>query len=92
MNKSQLEQDIESVEFKEKIIELFNKYNILLVHDIDGKIIPVKNTTKKECYNLLYDIQELINWRKLLWRKNHPGYYAVSNHEVNNNDDSRSDK
>lgn len=51
-----------------KIIELFNKYDILLVH-IDGKIVPVKNSTKQECYNLLYDIQELIEWRKILFNK-----------------------
>ena len=82
MEKTQLERDIEAMEFKEKIIELFNKYDVLLVH-IDGKILPVKNTSKKECYNLLYDIQELIDWRKILWRK----YY-----EVTDNDDSRSDK
>lgn len=42
-----------------KLIELFNKYDILLVH-IDGKIVPVKNSTKQECYNLLYEVQELI--------------------------------
>lgn len=51
-----------------KIIELFNKYDILLVHR-DGKIVPVKNSTKQECYNLLYEIQELIEWRKLLFNK-----------------------
>lgn len=51
-----------------KIIELFNKYDILLIH-IDGKIVPVKNSTKQECYNLLYEIQELIEWRKLLFNK-----------------------
>ena len=51
-----------------KIIELFNKYDILLVH-IDGKIVPVKNSTKQECYELLYEIQELIEWRKLLFNK-----------------------
>lgn len=53
---------------KGKIIELFNKYDILLVHR-DGKIVPVKNSTKQECYNLLYEIQELIEWRKLLFNK-----------------------
>ena len=56
--------------FEEKIIELFNKYDILLVH-IDGKIVPVKNTSKKDCYNLLYDIQELIDWRRKLFKKYH---------------------
>ena len=91
MEKTQLERDIETEEFKEKIIELFNKYDVLLVH-IDGKILPVKNTSKQECYNLLYDIQELIDWRKLLWRKYHPGYCALVNNEVKNNDDSRSSK
>lgn len=55
--------------FEEKVRELFNKYDPLLVH-INGKIIPVKNTTKQECYDLLYEIQELIDWRKELWRKN----------------------
>ena len=53
---------------KNEIIELFNKYDILLVH-INGKIVPVKNSTKQECYNLLYEIQELIEWRKLLFNK-----------------------
>lgn len=57
-----------SLQFENKIIELFNKYDILLVH-IDGKIVPVKNSTKQECYNLLYEIQELIEWRKLLFKK-----------------------
>lgn len=56
--------------FEEQIIELFNKYDILLVH-IDGKIVPVKNTSKKDCYNLLYDIQELIDWRRKLFKKYH---------------------
>ena len=51
--------------FEEKVIELFNKYNPLLVH-INGKITPVKNTSKQDCYELLYDIQELIEWRKVL--------------------------
>lgn len=55
-------------EWKKKIIELFNKYDVLLVH-IDNKIVPVKNSTKQECYNLLYEIQELIEWRKLLFNK-----------------------
>lgn len=69
--------------FEEKIIELFNKYNVLLVH-LDGKIVPVRNTTKQECYDLLYDIQELIEWRKLLFKKE----YTVENlqtKEVMNN-------
>ena len=57
-----------TVNAENKIIELFNKYDILLVH-IDGKIVPVKNSTKQECYNLLYEIQELIEWRKLLFNK-----------------------
>lgn len=52
-----------TVNAENKIIELFNKYDILLVH-MDGKIVPVKNSTKQECYNLLYEIQELIEWRK----------------------------
>lgn len=51
------------------IIKLFNKYIPLLVH-IDGKISPVKNTSKQECYDLLYEIQELIEWRKLLYKNN----------------------
>ena len=51
-----------------KIIKLFNKYDILLVH-IDGKIVPVKNSTKQQCYDLLYEIQELIEWSKLLFIK-----------------------
>ena len=49
---------------KNEVIELFNKYDILLLH-IDGKIVPVKNSTKQECYDLLYEIQEMIEWRKL---------------------------
>ena len=56
--------------FEEKIIELFNKYDPLLVH-LDGKITPIRNTSKQECYELLYEIQELIDWRKKLWRKYH---------------------
>lgn len=55
---------------KDKLIECFNKYDVLLVH-LDGKIVPVKNTSKQECYNLLYDIQELIEWRRLLFKKYH---------------------
>ena len=51
-----------------KIVELFNKYDILLEH-IDGVIVPVKNSTKQECYDLLYEIQEFIEWRKLLFNK-----------------------
>lgn len=82
MEKTQLERDIETKEFKEKIIELFNKYDPLLVH-LDGKIVPVKNTSKKDCYNLLYDIQELIDWRRKLFKKYHG---------VIDNDDSRSNK
>lgn len=54
--------------FEEKVIELFNKYDPLLVH-INGKITPVKNTSKQDCYELLYDIQELIEWRKVLFKK-----------------------
>ena len=56
--------------FEEKVIDLFNKYDILLVH-LNGKIVPVKNSSKQECYNLLYDIQELIEWRRLLFKKYH---------------------
>ena len=56
--------------FKNKVIELFNKYDVLLLH-LDGKIVPVKNTTKQECYNLLYDIGELIEWRRVLFQKYH---------------------
>ena len=51
-----------------ELIKLFNKYDVLLVH-IDGKIVPVRNSSKQECYNLLYEIQELIEWRKLLFNK-----------------------
>lgn len=51
------------------IIELFNKYDVLLVHE-GGQIVPVKNTTKQDCYDLLYEIQELIKWRKILFNKN----------------------
>lgn len=54
---------------KDEILKLFHKYNILLDHE-NGKIVPVKNSTKQECYNLLYEIQELIEWRKILWKKN----------------------
>lgn len=52
----------------DKIVELFNKYDILLEH-LDGVIVPVKNSTKQECYDLLYEIQELIEWRKVLFNK-----------------------
>lgn len=62
-------------DFKEKVIELFNKYDVLLIH-IDGKIYPVRNTSKQECYNLLYEIGELIEWRRVLFRKYHPGYFG----------------
>ena len=61
-----------------KVVELFNKYDILLVH-VDGKIVPVKNSSKQQCYDLLYEIQELIEWRKILFIKH------LS--EVNNDDD-----
>jgi hypothetical protein len=54
--------------FEDIIVELFNKYDILLLHR-DGKIVPVKNTTKQECYSLLYEIQELIEWRQVLFKK-----------------------
>ena len=57
-------------DFKEKVIELFNKYDVLLLH-LDGKIVPVKNTSKQECYDLLYEIGELIEWRRLLFKKYH---------------------
>lgn len=53
---------------KNEVIELFNKYDILLLHR-DGKIVPVKNSTRQECYDLLYEIQEMIEWRKLLFNK-----------------------
>lgn len=53
----------------EPIITLFNKYDVLLVHE-GGQIVPVKNTTKQDCYDLLYEIQELIEWRKILFNKN----------------------
>ena len=76
--------------FEEKVIELFNKYDPLLVH-VDGKITPVKNTSKQECYDLLYEIGELIEWRSLLWRKYHPGYISLCNHEVEDNETSRPD-
>lgn len=57
---------------EEKVIELFNKYDPLLIH-LDGKIVPVLNTSKQDCYNLLYEIQEVIEWRKILFKKTHPG-------------------
>ena len=55
-------------EGQDRVIKLFNKYDVLLVH-VDGKIVPVKNTSKQDCYNLLYEIQELINWRRILFKK-----------------------
>ena len=61
--------------FEIKVKELFNKYDVLLLH-IDGKILPVRNTSKQECYDLLYEIGELIEWRRILWRKNHPLYFG----------------
>ena len=48
-----------------KIIELFKRYDVLVV-PINGQNVPVKNTTKQECYDLLFEIQELINWRKMI--------------------------
>ena len=71
--------------FEEKVIELFNKYDPLLVH-LDGKITPVKNTSKQDCYDLLYEIGELIEWRKY-----HTGYISLCNHEVEDNETSRPD-
>lgn len=56
-------------EWIEPIKTLFNKYDVLLVHE-GGQIVPVKNTTKQDCYDLLYEIQELIEWRKILFNKN----------------------
>lgn len=53
------------MEFEEKVRELFKRYDVLLVR-VNSKSIPVKNTTKQECYELLYEIQELIEWRKII--------------------------
>lgn len=64
--------------FEEKVIELFIKYDILLLH-IDGKIEPVRNTSKKDCYELLFELQELIEWRKLKFKKDHPLYFEAKN-------------
>ena len=50
---------------EEKIIELFKKYDVLVVN-INGQNVPVKNTTKQECYDLLFEIQDLIEWRKII--------------------------
>lgn len=58
--------------FKEKVIELFNKYDVLILH-IGDKLEPVRNTSKQDCYNLLFDIGELIDWRSLLFKKYHGG-------------------
>ena len=58
--------------FEEKVIELFNKYDPLLLH-IGDKIEPVRNTSRQDCYNLLYEIGELIEWRKRLFKKYHGG-------------------
>lgn len=57
-----------TVNLENRIRELFNTYDILLLHR-DGKIVPIKNSTKQDCYNLLYEIQELIEWRKILFNK-----------------------
>ena len=50
---------------EEKLRELFKKYGVLVV-PINGQNVPVKNTTKQECYDLLYEIQELIEWIKIV--------------------------
>lgn len=59
-------------EFKEKVLEVFNKYDVLVLH-IGDKLEPVKNTSKQDCYNLIYDIGELIEWRRVLFKKYHGG-------------------
>ena len=58
--------------FEDKIIELFNKYDVLVIH-IGDKLEPVRNTSKQDCYKLLYDIGELIDWRRRLFKKYHGG-------------------
>lgn len=69
--------------FKEKVIELYNKYDPLLVH-IDDRILPVKNTSKQDCYDLVYEIGELIEWRRVLFRKYHPIYFKDDVRGTNN--------
>lgn len=56
--------------FEEKVIELFNKYDPLLLH-IGDRILPVRNTSKQDCYDLVYEIGELFEWRRLLFKKYH---------------------
>lgn len=62
----------EKGQFEEKVIELFNKYDPLLLH-IGDKIEPVRNTSKQDCYNLLFEIGELFEWRRVLFKKYHGG-------------------
>ena len=52
----------------EEILNLIDKQmcTILLV-DIDGKYRPVKNTTKEECYQILGNIQELLQSHKVVF-------------------------
>ena len=40
--------------------------NVLLVDNgVDNSPRPVKNTTKQECYDALYEIQELLEMRRM---------------------------
>lgn len=46
----------------ERIRHLFENSSVTLVKR-DGVVRPVKNTSKNDCYNLLFEIQELIESR-----------------------------
>ena len=39
-------------------------FTLLLIPE-DGKARPIKNTSKKECYNALFKIQELLHTREI---------------------------
>lgn len=56
MDKDQYKNEIEQIR------HLFENSGVILVKR-DGVVRPVKNTSKNDCYNLLFEIQKLIEGR-----------------------------
>ena len=51
---------MEYITFDEYIALIFKEKHVLLKKEKDGQIRPIKNTSKKDVYEALYEIQQAL--------------------------------
>ena len=57
---------MEYITFDENIALIFKEKHILLKKEKDGQIRPIKDTSRKDVYEALYEIQELLREEHLI--------------------------